>query len=198
MGDTINTNKQRQAGGDRMESFNCIFCKSRTREEAVNSFTLEKDNSIIIIKNTPCLKCTQCGEVYYSNEIAGILESVTDHLYETVKAELLITDYKSAVLAWDPDYTRLTKLEESRLIGSYNEQLPYHAHCPICTSSYTTDAEMSQCFNSHTEPETLRWIANCVHNDKIWQEKSLKELDYALWENIDDITVKFNISDDNY
>ena len=44
------------------------------------TYIQEFDNCIIIIKNVPALVCSQCGEVYYSDEIAEKLEEIVDRL----------------------------------------------------------------------------------------------------------------------
>ena len=35
-------------------------------------------NGIIVIKNVPCLECEQCGEKYYTDEVAERLEEIVD------------------------------------------------------------------------------------------------------------------------
>ena len=42
-----------------------------------NSFTthvVNYSNSVIIIKNVPCEECEQCGEIFYTDEVAEKLE----------------------------------------------------------------------------------------------------------------------------
>lgn len=44
-----------------------------------NSFTthvVNYSNSVIIIKNVPCEECEQCGEIFYSDEVAEQLENL--------------------------------------------------------------------------------------------------------------------------
>ena len=45
-------------------------------------------NCIIVIKNVPCLECDQCGEKYYTDEVAERLEMIVD------MAKKLIDVYK--------------------------------------------------------------------------------------------------------
>ena len=35
-------------------------------------------NCIIVIKNVPCLECEQCGEKYYTDEVAERLETIVN------------------------------------------------------------------------------------------------------------------------
>ena len=44
-----------------------------------NSFTthvVNYNNSVIIIKNVPCEECGQCGEIFYTDEVAEPLEKL--------------------------------------------------------------------------------------------------------------------------
>lgn len=49
----------------------CMYCKNSTTTHVVNY-----NNCTIIIKNVPCLECTQCGEKYYIDEVAEHLEDI--------------------------------------------------------------------------------------------------------------------------
>ncbi|MGL6104618.1 hypothetical protein [Romboutsia sp.] len=71
-----------------------------------------------------------------------------------------------------------------------------HYHCKICIKSHDTIALSEECFNSHSEIEKLRWIANSVNNIRIWTEdkEKLNELDYDLFNKIEVICEEFNIS----
>lgn len=70
-----------------------------------------------------------------------------------------------------------------------------HEHCSICIKSYPSKEDAEKCFWNHSEIEKLRWIANRVHNIKIWRENDvdLNHLDYELFSKIDSITKEYNI-----
>lgn len=53
----------------------CLSCKSGNMEESTTTYTAVLKNCILIIKNVPCMKCEQCGEVLYN---ADILEKIDD------------------------------------------------------------------------------------------------------------------------
>ncbi|MFR2154642.1 MAG: YgiT-type zinc finger protein [[Eubacterium] siraeum] len=38
------------------------------------------ENCIVIIKNVPCYKCTQCGETAYTTDVAERLEQIISTL----------------------------------------------------------------------------------------------------------------------
>lgn len=75
-----------------------------------------------------------------------------------------------------------------------------HTHCSICTKPYASREDAEKCFWNHSEMEKLRWIANRVHNIKIWQsgELNLNIIDYELFNKIDKITKDYNIEDKDY
>ncbi len=54
------------------------------------------DNPIIIIKNVPALVCSQCGEVYYNDEISEKLEEIMNRLQALVK-DVAIFEYDKVV-----------------------------------------------------------------------------------------------------
>lgn len=46
-----------------------------------NSFTthvVNYSNSVVIIKNVPCEECEQCGEIFYTDEVAEQLEKLVE------------------------------------------------------------------------------------------------------------------------
>ena len=63
----------------------CMYCKNST---TVNSTT----NCIIVIKNVPCLECEQCGEKYYTDEVAERLETIVN-MAKKLMQEIAVIDY---------------------------------------------------------------------------------------------------------
>ena len=54
----------------------------------INSYTTHVVNYkdyVIIIKNVPCLECTQCGEKYYSNDVALLLDKIVNNTKKVCK-----------------------------------------------------------------------------------------------------------------
>ncbi len=70
----------------------CLSCKSGNMEESTTTYTAVLKNCILIIKNVPCMKCEQCGEVLYN---ADILEKIDDiiAMAEKMASEVSIIDY---------------------------------------------------------------------------------------------------------
>ena len=73
----------------------CMFCKNKTYIESTTTHVVNYHNSVIIIKNVPCLECEQCGEKYYTDDVAEKLEKIVETA-KTLMQEISIVDYKSA------------------------------------------------------------------------------------------------------
>lgn len=72
----------------------CFFCKGEMKN-AVTTFMSDFGSCIVIIRNVPCLKCSQCGEEIFSDEVAKKLERIVNKLKESV-TEIAVTDYRNA------------------------------------------------------------------------------------------------------
>ena len=55
----------------------CFFCRGNA-EQTTTEYIEKIDNFVVVIKNVPCEKCTQCGEEYFSNETVETLEKILD------------------------------------------------------------------------------------------------------------------------
>ena len=56
----------------------CMFCKNTTTVESTTTHVVNYKNCVIVIKNVPCLECDQCGEKYYTDEVAEKLEIIVN------------------------------------------------------------------------------------------------------------------------
>ena len=73
----------------------CMYCKCKTITSSFTTHVVNYKNCIIIIKNVPCEECEQCGEKYYSNEIAKQLENLVN-IAKQLMQEIAIIDYSKA------------------------------------------------------------------------------------------------------
>lgn len=73
----------------------CFMCKGDT-EPKLKTYVANLDSCVIIIKSVPALVCNQCGEVYYTDEVAEQLEKIVDTMEKLVK-EVAIVEYSQAV-----------------------------------------------------------------------------------------------------
>lgn len=65
----------------------CMFCRCKTTRPTFTTYVANYKGNIIIVKNVPCEECEQCGEKYFSNEVALRLETIVN----SAKAAMLDT-----------------------------------------------------------------------------------------------------------
>ena len=73
----------------------CIFCKNKTYTESTTIHVVNYRSCIIIIRNVPCFECEQCGERYYTDEVAEKLEKIVESAKKLMQ-EISVVDYKTA------------------------------------------------------------------------------------------------------
>jgi YgiT-type zinc finger domain-containing protein len=64
------------------------------QEENTTHFA-QVGNCIVIVKNVPCSKCTQCGEVTYKGSVALRIEQITAELEKSL-TEIAVVTYSAA------------------------------------------------------------------------------------------------------
>lgn len=70
----------------------CKYCKNNTTIDSTTTHVVNYKNCIIVIKSVPCLECTQCGEKYYTDEVAEHLEDVVN-MSKNLMQEIAVIDY---------------------------------------------------------------------------------------------------------
>ena len=73
----------------------CMFCKNTTTIQSITTHVVNYKDCIIVIKNVPCLECDQCGEKYYTDEVAENLEIIVNTAKRLMQ-EIAVIDYKQA------------------------------------------------------------------------------------------------------
>ena len=58
----------------------CVICKTGETSTKTTTVTFEKNGSTMILKDVPCERCEQCGEIYLSNEITRKLMDIVEKL----------------------------------------------------------------------------------------------------------------------
>lgn len=74
---------------------NCFTCGSSHMEETTTIYVEKIKNGILIIKNVPCKKCTQCGEEFFSLAIMKEIEKLSETAEKFI-SEVMIIDYSKA------------------------------------------------------------------------------------------------------
>lgn len=72
----------------------CFYCKG-TMTPDTTTYMEDLGTGIVIIKNVPCNKCSQCGEVSYSGETVKRIEEIIAHLKSSL-AEIAVVNYSNA------------------------------------------------------------------------------------------------------
>lgn len=77
----------------------CVFCKGTLKPDTTE-YIEKQGNFIIVIKNVPCERCEQCGEVYFSDFVVQTLERILDGI-KIIASEITVTviDYSSNLVA---------------------------------------------------------------------------------------------------
>ena len=105
----------------------CFFCKGEMKP-STTIHTVQLKNCVVVIKNVPCLKCEQCGEVVLS---ADTVEKI-EHILQTVE---------KAVAEITVEY--LEKKEE--------ERFDYYAWRDQMIREHYADFEAAGYFDRHPE-----------------------------------------------
>ena len=70
----------------------CMFCKCDTVKKSTTTHVVDYKGCVIVIKNVPCEECEQCGEKFYTDEVAERLEVMVDAAKKLMQ-EISIIDF---------------------------------------------------------------------------------------------------------
>lgn len=70
----------------------CMLCKCDTVRQSTTTHVVNYNGSVIVIKNVPCEECEQCGEIFYTDEVAEHLEKIVDDAKKLLQ-EVSVLDY---------------------------------------------------------------------------------------------------------
>lgn len=73
----------------------CKLCKCKRIKNSFTTHVVNYNNSVIIIKNVPCEECEQCGEIFYSDEVAEQLEKLVAAAKGLLQ-DISVIDYSKA------------------------------------------------------------------------------------------------------
>lgn len=71
----------------------CMFCKCDTVRDSMTTHVVNYRDCIIVIKNVPCEECEQCGEKFYTDEVAERLEELAAAAKRLMQ-EISVIDYQ--------------------------------------------------------------------------------------------------------
>ena len=73
----------------------CMFCKCDTVKPSTTTHVVNYKGNLIIVKNVPCEECEQCGEKFYTVEVAQRLEQIVNTAKKLMQ-EISVMDYTKA------------------------------------------------------------------------------------------------------
>ena len=69
----------------------CLLCKGEMKP-GTTIHTVQLNNCVVVIKNVPCLKCEQCGEVVLSADTVARIERIL-HTVKKAVAEITVVNF---------------------------------------------------------------------------------------------------------
>ena len=72
----------------------CMECGARADKGYTTSVT-DLGNCLLIVRNVPCYKCTECNEIIYTGDVIKSLEQITEQAKQFT-LEISIVNYSSA------------------------------------------------------------------------------------------------------
>ena len=69
----------------------CLSCKSETSFGTTTDVT-DMGNCLVIVRNVPCHKCSECNEILYTGDVIKRLETIIKAA-ELAMNEVAIVDY---------------------------------------------------------------------------------------------------------
>ena len=69
-----------------------MFCKCDTVQKSTTTHVVNYKGCVIVVKNVPCEECEQCGEKFYTDEVAERLEVMVDAAKKLMQ-EISVIDF---------------------------------------------------------------------------------------------------------
>lgn len=71
---------------------NCLICKTGTTQPGTTTVTLERNTTVIVIKDVPAQVCDNCGEYYLSEEVSSRIYALAEEAVKR-KVEVEVLHY---------------------------------------------------------------------------------------------------------
>lgn len=69
----------------------CVNCGANAEKGFTTSVT-DLGSCLVIVRNVPCYKCTECNEIIYTGDVVKNLEEIITHA-KNLMQEISIIDY---------------------------------------------------------------------------------------------------------
>ena len=73
---------------------NCISCGVAVSPGTTTDVT-DLTDCLIIVRNVPCYKCTECNEIIYTGDVIKSLEKIVETAKSATMNSISIIDYKN-------------------------------------------------------------------------------------------------------
>ena len=70
----------------------CFLCKGDL-QPGTTMHAEQANEAVVVVKNVPCLKCSQCGETVYTGDVIRRLEQILDTAQNEM-AEIAVLQYR--------------------------------------------------------------------------------------------------------
>ena len=69
----------------------CVECGAKAQEGFTTDVT-DLGNCLVIVRNVPCYKCSECNEVIYTGDVVRKLEEIVDAAKKLLQ-DISVVDY---------------------------------------------------------------------------------------------------------
>ena len=63
--------------------------------ESTTTEAIETEFGLLVIRNIPCFKCTECNEIFYTGDVVQKIERITESVKQLMQ-EITIIDFNKA------------------------------------------------------------------------------------------------------
>ncbi|MCR5248915.1 MAG: YgiT-type zinc finger protein [Paludibacteraceae bacterium] len=78
-----------------MNNMKCSRC-GKNAIKSVTTYVSDLGEVLVVVRNVPCYKCEECGEIMYTGEVALHIEKIVNTA-KVLKQEVSIIDYKKQI-----------------------------------------------------------------------------------------------------
>ncbi len=72
----------------------CMKC-GKEAMESTTSEAIEMEFGLLVIRNIPCYKCSECDEIFYTGDVVKRIEEITEQV-KRMSQEVTIVDFARA------------------------------------------------------------------------------------------------------
>lgn len=74
----------------------CLNCGQSEMGPDTTAYFAQIRECYVIIENVPCLKCPQCGEIFYSVQVSERIEKLLNDVEKKITEKVFVVDYETA------------------------------------------------------------------------------------------------------